>query len=129
MQYQILSNNRTLCSEVRGIAVTRICGGIEAIYEAVGNSLQNGCSLVSAPLPANVPLIRSPVRSIIVQKSARKYDASGLMMLEKAKERSAVLGTIDNALTRADLEYIDKDHLLRTIAQLNEPSVETERSP
>lgn len=120
MEYRILSNNGSLGNTLCGMAVTRVTGGLEAIYEAIGEALQNGFSLVSAPLPANVPLIRSPVRSVIVQKSLRKYDAAGLITLEKAKERSAVLGTIDDPLTRADLEFIDKDQLLRGIAQLEE---------
>jgi hypothetical protein len=75
---------------------------------------------VSSPLPANVPLIRSPVRSIILEKNSRKYDAAGLIALEKARERTAILGIVDDERTRSDLEFIDKDHLKRAIEQLAE---------
>jgi hypothetical protein len=90
------------------------------MYAAIGEHLQNGYALVSSPLPANVPLIRSPVRSVILEKAQRKYDAQGLIILEKAKERSAVLGVVDDPRTRVDLEFIDRDQLLRAIAQLAE---------
>ena len=120
MEYVILSNNGSIGQDVDGIPVSHVGGGIDAIYEAIGDRLQHGYTLVSTPLPANVPLIRSPVRSVILKKSARQYDAQGLMTLEKAKERTAVLGVVDDARTRADLEFIDRDHLSRTIAQLAE---------
>lgn len=127
MEYVIYSNNSAIGQEVEGIAVTRVAGGIEAIYEVISDRLQQGYALVSTPLPANVPLIRSPVRSVILKKSPRQYDAQGLITLEKAKERTAVLGVVDDARTRADLEFIDKDQLLRTIAQLGELDRQTGR--
>lgn len=120
VKYRILTNNSTISRELPGFAVTRIPGGIEAVYAALGELLQNGYALVSSPLPANVPLIRSPIRSVILEKSARRYDAPGLIALEKARERTAVLGVIDEERTRRDLEFIDRDQLERAIGQLAE---------
>ena len=120
MEYLILTNNSSLEAEAHGLAVKRVTGGVEAMYDAVGEHLQNGYALVSSPLPANVPLIRSPIRSIILGKAARRYDAQGLLTLEKAKDRTKVLGVIDDERTRADLEFIDKDQLARAVAQMKE---------
>ena len=119
-EYVILSNNSSLGAKAHGLAVTRVPGGLKAMYDAVSEHLQKGYALVSSPLPANVPLIRSPVRSIILGKSPRQYDAKGLITLEKARDRTDVLGVIDDERTRADLEFIDKDQLARAVAQLRE---------
>lgn len=97
-----------------------ISGGVEAVYDAISELLQSGHALVSSPLPANVPLIRSPIRSIILEKQTRRFDAKGLLALEKARDRIAVLGINNDERVRADLELIDKDQLLRAIAQLEE---------
>ena len=120
MEYVILTNNSSIEPKIPGFAITRVPGNLEAMYAAVSDHLQNGHALVSSPLPANVPLIRSPIRSIILEKASRRYDAQGLIVLEKAKERTAVLGVVDDARTRADLEFIDKDQLRRAISQLAE---------
>ena len=120
MEYLILSNNGTLGPEAYGLAVKHVPGDVEAMYDAISEHLQNGYTLVSSPLPANVPLIRSPVRSVILGKSPRRYDVQGLLTLEKARGRTDVLGVADDPRTRADLEFIDKDQLARALAQLKE---------
>lgn len=120
MDYVILSNNSCLEDTVSGIVVTHIHGGLTDIYAAIELALQNGHELISSPLPPNVPLIRSPIRSVILRKAERKYDASGLLTLEKAKERSNVLGIREDPGIMKDLAFIDRDHLLRAISQLGE---------
>ncbi len=120
MEYIILSNNSSLGAEAHGLAVKRVTGDLQAMYDTVSEHLQNGYTLVSSPLPANVPLIRSPVRSVILGKAARRYDAQGLLTLEKARDRTGVLGVVDDERTRADLEFIDKDQLARAVAQLKD---------
>ncbi len=120
MEYVILTNNSSIGPNTHSLEVKHISGGVEAMYDAVGEHLQSGYELVSSPLPANVPLIRSPIRSIILCKASRQYDAQGLIVLEKARDRTKVLGVIDDHRTRGDLEFIDKDQLARAVAQLNE---------
>ncbi len=120
MEYVILTNNGSIGADIQGVAVTHVADGIEAIYDAISDLLQNGYALVSSPLPANVPLIRSPIRSVILEKAPRRYDAQGLMILEKARARTDILGVIDEVRIRSDLELIDKDQLLRAIRQLRE---------
>ncbi|QJT07554.1 GrdX family protein [Oceanidesulfovibrio marinus] len=121
MEYVILTNNGSIIgTDLQDFAVIHVPGGIEAIYEAISDHLQNGYALVSSPLPANVPLIRSPIRSVILEKNSRKYDAQGLITLEKAKARTAIVGVHDTGRTRFDLECINKDQLLLAIRQLKE---------
>lgn len=120
MKLLIMSNNGSLEDAVSGIAVERVAGGVYEVYDAVGHALENGHELVSSPLPPNVPMIRSPVRSVILRKAERKYDAPGLITLEKARERNRILGVDDVERFRKDQEYIDRDHLLRAIAQYRE---------
>lgn len=49
--------------------------------------LQQGWKLVSAPLPPNVPIMRGPYRSLIIEENDRQYDKDGLIALHKARER------------------------------------------
>lgn len=49
--------------------------------------LQANKKLVSAPLPPNVPIMRGPYRSLVVENSQSQYDAAGILAVEKAKER------------------------------------------
>ncbi len=125
--YTIVTNNAALLAD-DGLpfALTPVAGGLETIYDTLSAMLQSGYRLISSPLPANVPLIRSPVRSIIVEKSEKQFDVQGLLTLERAKERTAVLGVNDDARVRNDLETIDRDQLFRAIAQLEEIRKETQ---
>lgn len=120
MDLIILSNNGSLEDAVSGIPVCRVEGDCIAVYDAAGRALENGYELVSSPLPPNVPMIRSPVRSVILRKTARKYDAQGILTLEKARERNRILGIENIGRFRKDQEYIDRDHLARAIAELAE---------
>ena len=119
--YTIVTNNAALLAENGHLFALRpVAGGLETIYETLSEMLQNGYRLISSPLPANVPLIRSPVRSIIVEKSENRFDVQGLLALERARERTSVLGVNDDARVRNDLEVIDRDQLFRAMAQLEE---------
>lgn len=120
VNHVILSNNPSLGDNVSGIQVRHVAGGIEEIYNAISHALQDGYELVSSPLPPNVPLIRSPFRSVILRQITRRYDAAGILVLEKARERTKVLGVKNEGRILKDLEFIDRDHLLRAIAQMKE---------
>lgn len=120
MELVIISNNASLGNVFEEIPVRPVGGSADAVYDAIGVALENGYELVSSPLPPNVPMIRSPVRSVILRKIQRKYDAPGILTLEKARERNRVLGIENIERFRKDQEYIDRDHLLRAISQLKE---------
>ncbi len=122
MSYVVVTNNTKLVSGNTvlpyGFAVHAVEGGVEAIHATLEELLQNGYTLITSPLPPNVPLIRSPVRSVIVKKAEHRYDKEGLIVLEKARERTSVLGSVDCSRTRPDLEMIDLDQLRRAFLQL-----------
>lgn len=125
--YTIVTNNATLLADAGlSLALRPVAGGLEAIYDTVSEMLQSGYRLISSPLPANVPLIRSPVRSIIVEKADKRFDVQGLLTLERARERTMVLGSNDDARVRGDLETIDRDQLFRAMAQLDAIRKETQ---
>lgn len=124
MDFIILSNNSSLGDAIDGIPVRHVAGDTQEVYDAIGHELENGHELISSPLPPNVPMIRSPVRSVILRETARKYDARGILTLEKARERNRILGVENVERFRKDQEFIDRDHLLRAIAQLRELSGE-----
>lgn len=118
MEYIILSSNPSLGETVRGIKVLQVQGGLDEFYEALSSALQNNFRLLTSPIPPNIPLIRSPVRSVVLGRTERKYDAPGLLLLEQARERTETLGIKDGSRVRKDLEFIDRDHLLVALAQM-----------
>ena len=79
-------------------------------------TLQNGWKLVSTPLPPNVPIMRGPYRSLVIQKNDRQYDKDGLIALEKAKERY-IFERKDHNLPKPseDFGIIDRQMLQRTL--------------
>lgn len=116
----IISNNGSLENQLSGISVRYIGAPLDEIYTSISNALQNHYELLTSPLPPNVPMIRSPVRSVILGRTERKYDSHGLLLLEKAKERTNALGINDAPHLRKDQEFLDRDHLLRAIMHLKE---------
>lgn len=120
MDYLILSNNDSLENELGDIPVQHVSGALDDFYSTLENLLQNGYQLLTSPLPPNVPLIRAPIRSVILRASEHKYDARGILALERARERSQTLGVKALPGTMRDLQYIDRDHLLRALEQLAE---------
>ena len=80
--------------------------------------LQSGYRLVSAPLPPNIPLMRAPYRSLLVEKADKCYDTHGLISVEKARERLITQRAIDESFlpgTEDDFALIDTNLLLRTL--------------
>lgn len=126
-RYIIVSNNPELaalgqCGELDPRFSVRVVDpNIDAVYNTLEEMLQNHHRLITAPLPPNIPLIRSPVRSVIVRETpGKKYDAEGLLLLENARERTSVLGIVDEDRNRSDRQVIDKDQMLRAIRQIDE---------
>lgn len=119
MSHTIVTNNPKVRDFFAGQqAVTFIDGTAEDVYAHIEPLLQTGFALVTSPLPANVPTIRSPVRSILIEKAERRVDGEGLMLLENARERGRVLGTGHRPVDLADLQMIDLDQVRRAFTQL-----------
>ncbi|MDR1920890.1 MAG: GrdX family protein [Candidatus Adiutrix sp.] len=93
--------------------------GLAVVLEAALELVQAGWRLVSAPLPPNVPLIRAPYRSLILEKGRGRYDAEGIKMLEKAREKLQSLGSsaLSGRVAR-DAAFIDRQLLLKAIQEV-----------
>lgn len=116
----IVTNNSLVRDAFPEMLVHYVEGDAEAVHAALEALLQDHHTLLTTAIPPNVPMIRSPVRSVFVEKSEKKYDKEGLLHIEKSRQRLAVLGAGPGhrPMDRKDLEMIDLDHLRRTRTQL-----------
>lgn len=115
----ILSNNPLVFEESNEYQVEAVSGREQAaVYDAALALLQSGHKLLSAPLPPNVPLMRAPYRSLVLEKSGRQYDPQGILAVEKARERMGVVGAGTYTEKQAlDAAFIDQELLKRTIRE------------
>lgn len=95
---------------------------VDSVYDAIEALLQKHFTLVTMPLPANVPIIRSPMRSVILEKSVERVHGEGLVLMLNARERTKTLcqGYEHNLSDNADLCMIDLDQLKRAFMQIEE---------
>ena len=115
----VVTNNTDLTPDrFDNVVLQKVPGGPEAVYAALEQLLQAGHRLISSPLPVNVPLIRSYVRSVIIQKSESPLDAEGLRMVQAAARRTSALGVNREERVRPDLEMIDTDQLAHALRDL-----------
>ena len=119
--FTVITNNSSLPPNLfEGIDIEQVGGGPETVYAALQHKLSQGYLLVSAPLPVNVPLIRSPVRSVIVRKHSAACDQEGLWLVENASRRTEALSVPVEDRHRRDQEMIDKDQLMHAVRDLQE---------
>ena len=123
---EIVSNNPLVGAEfaaAHGMVVHRVEGTFLDVLGRLEELLQDGRRLVSAPLPPNIPLMRAPFRSILLEKNtaSRKYDAEGLNALSKARERilaqrkSAGFFSEMGTELEKDFAVIDREMLFRAL--------------
>ena len=120
--FEIVTNNPRLTADFavsHGVAsVHRVEGSPLDVLDRTEALLQEGRTLVSAPLPPNVPLMRAPYRSLLLAQSARRYDAAGLLSIGKARERLTTQRAIDEDAgpgRSEDFALIDEDLLCRAL--------------
>ncbi|NLL37022.1 MAG: hypothetical protein GX256_05825 [Fretibacterium sp.] len=104
------------------VFVHRSDGSQLDVLDRVEALLQEGYRLVSAPLPPNIPLMRAPYRSILIEKGARRYDVPGILAVDKARERLETQRAIDESFTpgsEEDFALIDEQLLLRALRDLS----------
>ena len=96
--------------------VRRVEGSPLDVLDAAEKLLQSGYALLSAPLPPNIPLMRAPYRSMLMEKSTRRYDVEGLRSIAAARERYETQRAIkvSNLVTGEDFAAIDVTLLQRT---------------
>ncbi|MDR1649101.1 MAG: GrdX family protein [Synergistaceae bacterium] len=118
---EVVSNNPLVDAEfgvIHGAAIHAVAGTFPDVLDRTEELLQNGRRLVSAPLPPNVPLMRAPFRSVLIEKNtSRKYDTEGLNALAKARERVQTQRKNGKLLSGTDEDFaaIDREMLLRAL--------------
>lgn len=81
--------------------------------------LQHGWSLISTPLPPNVPIMRGPYRSLVIEESETKYHKDGIIAIEKARDRYLIERQKNCAEPQKDFAVIDRQMLQRTLRDLS----------
>lgn len=123
MAYRIVTNNTIVRERLsKGYDIHFVEGDALQLLDVTEALLQSGWKLLTAPLPPNVPLIRSAIRSVVLKSDAQRYDVPGLQHLSKARERTETLAKAHRPEQRGDLEHIDWTFVQRALLELNLPS-------
>lgn len=119
MAYCIVTNNTVVQERLsKGYTIDFVSGDALQVFDSIENSLQNGWKLLTTPLPPNVPLIRSDIRTVVLKSDEQRYDISGLHCLAKARERTETLARPHRPEQRGDLEHIDWTFVQRSLLEL-----------
>lgn len=115
----LLTNNPLVLENPGGLPVRPVAdSGVQAVIEAALALAQSGYRLISTPLPPNLPLIRAPYRSLLLERQQRQYDVQSILALEKAGQAAARLGVSTYGDGPAmDSAFIDRELLLRTFRE------------
>ena len=117
---RIVTNNPDVArTEQMPFDVVAVEGSPFEVLDKVSELLQQGWRLRSTPLPPNVPLMRAPYRSLVIQENDRQYDAAGLTAVEKARERYRIERTKVSTGTDEDFAAIDISMLQRTLRDIS----------
>jgi len=116
---QIVTNNPDIYwSPEMPFGIIRVDGSpIDVLYKTE-ELLQHNWRLLSAPLPPNVPVMRGPYRSIVIEDSEKQYDPAGLIALDKARGRYEIERRGSCASMEKDFAVIDRQMLLRTLRDI-----------
>lgn len=122
MRLLILTNNRHVVEreEATSPPTTYVEGTPIQVLEQAIEMLQKGYRLVSAPLPPNIPMMRAPFRSLILEACDAQYDIDGIEAVEKARrtmarQRGIGSAAADGVENAADFAKIDEEYLLRAL--------------
>lgn len=122
LQFEVVTNNPRLTADLAAshgvVSIHHVEGSPVDVMTRAEELLQVGRMLISAPLPPNIPLMRAPYRSLLLALVERRYDAQGLLSLEKARERLTTQRAIDEDAGQGrseDFAMIDEDLLLRAM--------------
>ena len=119
-RFDVVTNNpevrRLLGTAGEGVHVRFVPGTPLDVFDEAALLLQQGYRLVSAPLPPNIPMMRAPWRSLLVERADRQYDVPGLLALEKARATLAAQRAVDapedrvGDFARMDVELLRRAH-------------------
>lgn|GEM_PF-264035 len=122
--FVVVTNNGAVRAAYGGVLAVEYVDGTP--LDALGRAsllLRRRCRLLSAPLPPNVPLMRAPFRSLLLEETANgEGDPDGIYAIEKARETmraqraiSVRRGLADSA--EADFAALDADWLARALRE------------
>lgn len=113
---QIVTNNPAVYwTPEHPFGVVSVEGSPLDVLDRTEALLQQHWRLVSAPLPPNVPIMRAPYRSLVIEESEAQYDAAGLIAVEKARQRYTIERKHGVKEPNPDFAEIDRQMLLRAL--------------
>ena len=110
----VVTNNRRVAEKFKNVVL--VDGDPQDVLARTVVLLQENHRLISAPLPPNVPIMRAPFRSLLLETSDSKYDIAGIEAVERARKELAK----QRAIARTD-PGCDKDD---DFAQIDETYLE-----
>ncbi|MEG1837312.1 MAG: GrdX family protein [Synergistaceae bacterium] len=81
--------------------------------------LQQNWKMRSTPLPPNIPIMRAPYRSLVIQESDKQYDSLGILAVSKARERYIRERQFAVREESNDFAIIDNTMLKRTLRDIS----------
>lgn len=119
-RYLAVTNNPLVISgKDLPVEVAAAEGDALAVLAAAENLLTRGYSLVSAPLPPNVPMMRCRWRSLLLRASEGGTDVEGLRMIGRARERLTLQARTPGGLASDDYAALDREYLERGLRDLS----------
>ena len=117
---QIVTNNPEIYwSPEMPYGVVSVEGDPIDVLDRTEELLQHGWRLLSAPLPPNVPIMRGPYRSLVIEESDRQYDKEGMIAIEKARERDLIERKRNCQEPQEDFALIDRQMLQRALRDIS----------
>jgi hypothetical protein len=115
-----LTNNPAVNADKLHCEVLSVVGTPLDVLDRAEELLQEHCKLLTSPLPPNVPLIRAPYRTLILEKDCTKqYDAAGIISISKARERYKMERAIGKSKVSSDYADLDLDFTIRALANID----------
>ena len=117
---QIVTNNPEIYwSPEMPYGVVSVEGDPIDVLDRTEELLQHGWRLLSAPLPPNVPIMRGPYRSLVIEESDRQNDKEGMIAIEKARERYLIERKRNCQEPQEDFALIDRQMLQRALRDIS----------
>jgi len=120
LNMQIVTNNpniqntpETLCG------VVMVEGSPLDVLDKTEELLQQSWRLRSTPLPPNVPIMRGPYRSLVIERADKQYDVTGIQAIEKARDRYEIERRRGCPGKAEDFAAIDETMLQRTLRDIS----------
>jgi len=130
--YRIFTNNSHVFERFRAshdVAFTPdtldTVGTAGGLLDILEEHLQSGWQLLTVALPPNMPLIRSGICTVVLRKTAQRFDVPGLKHLGRARERRETLarpGSSGRLQALDDLKMIDALFLEQSLREIGIPA-------